>query len=124
MASLVWDKEHRSKYRVQRWLGSWGLANWIHCISGQAEPLQGHKSHLSLNLLTWRTRQECSIFGQDIYFKTSIYSLCTASSIFRAAGYHVPSSWLSLCVRLHLFSVCDLCLPLMRVPMILLGPSG
>lgn len=30
----------------------WGLADWMHCVAGQAEHLQGHESYLSFGLLT------------------------------------------------------------------------
>lgn len=46
MADLVWcEKEHGSKYRAQSRLDVWELADWIHCVSGQAEHLCGHESY-------------------------------------------------------------------------------
>lgn len=33
------EKGEGNKYRVQRWLVAWGLAEWIYCISGQVEHL-------------------------------------------------------------------------------------
>ena len=38
------NKEQRNKYRAQSWFGLWGLADWIHGVSGQAEHLQGPES--------------------------------------------------------------------------------
>ena len=41
--NLVWgEKERENNYRAQSCLGFCGLANWIYCVSGQAEYLQGH----------------------------------------------------------------------------------
>ena len=45
------NKEQGSKYRAQSWLGVWGLAGWIYCVSGQGEHLQGRESYLSSSLL-------------------------------------------------------------------------
>lgn len=38
------SREHGNKYRAQSWLGRWVLADWLYCISGQAEHLKGHKN--------------------------------------------------------------------------------
>ena len=39
--------------KAQSWLGLWGLADWTHCLSGQAEHLQGHEC-----LLMWHSGKE------------------------------------------------------------------
>ena len=36
------NKEQRNTYRAQRWLGTWGLGEWLYYVSGQAEYLQGN----------------------------------------------------------------------------------
>lgn len=33
------EKEQGNKYKAQTWLGVWGLAGWIYCISGQVRHL-------------------------------------------------------------------------------------
>ena len=37
------EKEEGRKYRAQSWLAIGGLADWIDCISGQAEHLQAQE---------------------------------------------------------------------------------
>ena len=49
---LVWGEKSQS------WLGVWGLADCIYCVSGGAEHLQGHKNYLSFVLLMWHLWQE------------------------------------------------------------------
>ena len=44
------NKEQQGKYTAQSWLGIWGLADWISCISGQAEHLQGCKDVFKIYL--------------------------------------------------------------------------
>ena len=52
LVNLVWGE------KAQSWLGIWGLADWIYCISGQEEDLQGYESCLSFSLLMWHSGQE------------------------------------------------------------------
>lgn len=49
---IVWAE------KAQSWLGIWGLADWIYCISGQEVDLQGYESYLSSSLLMWHSGQE------------------------------------------------------------------
>lgn len=52
IVNLVWSE------KVQSWLGIWGLADWIYCVYGQEEDLQGCESYLSSGLLMWHSGQE------------------------------------------------------------------
>lgn len=45
------SKEHGNEYRARSCLDIWGLADWIYCVSGQVEHLQGHKWYLKFSLL-------------------------------------------------------------------------
>ena len=50
-------------------LGLYGLADWIHCMSGQAEHLWGHQCFLSFALLMWHPGKEWGSFlGLEMYF--------------------------------------------------------
>lgn len=40
---------------------AWCLANWLYCVSGQADHLQGHAAYLSFGLLTWHLGRSGSI---------------------------------------------------------------
>lgn len=64
------NKEQINKYRAQRWLDVWGLANRIYCVSVQAEHLQGNKSYPSFSLLTWQPGRSSSILGLEIYLNS------------------------------------------------------
>lgn len=37
-------KEQENKYKAQSWIGVWGLADWMLCVSCQMETLQEHES--------------------------------------------------------------------------------
>ena len=45
-------------YRAHSGLELWGLADWIHCVYGQAEHLQGHEMCLYFSLQTWQPWKE------------------------------------------------------------------
>lgn len=40
--NLIWGQ--RNTYRVQSWLGVWGLSDGIYCVSGQKEFSQEHEN--------------------------------------------------------------------------------
>ena len=63
IVNLVWGK------KAQGWLGVWGLADWIYCVSGQMEYLQGHENGLSLGLLTRHPGQEQLHLGSRNLFQ-------------------------------------------------------
>ena len=48
---------------------AWCLANWLYCVSGQADHLQGHEGYLSFGLLTWHLGRSGSILSLQTYFK-------------------------------------------------------
>ena len=52
IVNLVWGQ------KTESWFGIWRLADWIYCVSGQVEHLQGHKSYLRFDLLTLHPGQE------------------------------------------------------------------
>lgn len=52
------NKEQGSQCRAQGWLGTWELAEWIYCVSGQVERFGGHESYLRVGLLKWHPGQE------------------------------------------------------------------
>ena len=62
------NKQQRSKQRGQSWPGIWGLADWIYCVSGQAEHFQDHESYLGFGFLTRQQDRSGSILGLEIYF--------------------------------------------------------
>ena len=47
---LKWLLPHSQLWgeKALSWPGIWGLVDWIYCVSGQAEHLQGHTSYLIL----------------------------------------------------------------------------
>lgn len=65
VGNFVWGE------KAQSWLGVWRLTIWIHCISGQAEHLQGQDSYLSVGLLMWHFRQEQLHLGSRKLFQQS-----------------------------------------------------
>ena len=63
-------KEQGNKYRAQKY-GVWGLADWMYCVSGQAEPLQEHE--VSVCWCDTPSRSD-SILGLEIYFDIPLES--------------------------------------------------
>lgn len=52
IVDLIWGD------KAQSWLGTWGFASWIHCISSEGEYLQGPESSLTFCLPMWQPGQE------------------------------------------------------------------
>lgn len=67
---LEWERGR--KYRAGCWRGVGGLADWIYCISGQGEHVQGYKSYLSFPLLTWHPEQEQLHLGPGMLFSRRV----------------------------------------------------
>ena len=65
IVSLVWGE------RAPSWLGTWGLADWIYCMFGQREYLQGYENYLTSGLLMWRPGQKHLHLGPRNYFNKS-----------------------------------------------------
>lgn len=58
-------KEQGNKFGAQSWLGIYGLADSIYCISSQAEHIKEHKS---LDFSHSPASRNSSISGLEIYF--------------------------------------------------------
>lgn len=63
------SRDQGSKYRVQSWLGRWGLADWKYRVSGQADHLKGHDTQSKFQFADVAPRQKWLHLGPRHLFQ-------------------------------------------------------
>ena len=75
VANLVWgEKVQGNKYRVQNWLGFWGLVDWIDIfLVCSTKAFIGTEIYLSFSLLVWHPQQEQLHFEPKLFQQSPLW---------------------------------------------------